>query len=212
MNTRTLRRMIPLLVLMGLMLGVLRAPIPQLQAQEVGTGEAVEALVEGGQAELEEHAEGGPLSIILRWVNLAILLGGLGYLLRKPAAEFFNARSNDITTGLERSRHAQNAATQRMADIEQRLSQLSVATAQIQSDARVSAETERDRIVADARAEAGRAVVQSQADVERLRQGMELEIREYIADNLIEVASSKLRSRLTEEDQGRMVRKAVERL
>ena len=77
----------------------------------------------------EEHREETPLSTVFKWFNAALLFGGLAYLLRKPAAEFFENRKKQITSGLERARDAQVSANARMDEIEQRLATLSAAVA-----------------------------------------------------------------------------------
>jgi len=167
---------------------------------------------EAGEEGEEAEEAGGPLAVALRWINFAILFGGLGYLLRQPAAEFFETRRQGILDGLEQSRAAQKDAADRSADVDGRLTRLSTEMADIASDAEESARKERDRIVADAKKEVDRALERSQSEVERLAGGMELEIRSLIADRVVQSAEEKLRSRLTEQDHGRMVRRAVDEL
>lgn len=172
------------------------------------TGQAVGATEEGEA--LESGAEEAtPLAILFRWVNFAILFGGLGYLLRKPAREFFEARHTEIRSGLERSRRAQEDAAKRMGDIESRLSQLSVELGEIRSAAEASAQSEGERIVADAKIEAARAVARSEVEIGRLARGMERQIREHIADQVIARAEARLRAGLSDDDRERMVRQAV---
>ena len=66
--------------------------------------------------------------------------------------------------------------------------------------------------MADAKKEVGRALERSQAEVDRLAGGMEMELRSLIADRVARSAEEKLRSRLTEQDHSRMVRRAVDEL
>src|SRR6266850_6876355 len=79
----------------------------------------------------QEHAEGAaaeheesPWLVVARWANFIALFGGLGYLLRKPMAEFFETRGKEIGSGLQRAQEAQATAQARMSDIEQRLARL----------------------------------------------------------------------------------------
>ena len=175
-------------------------------------GDAAQAEEFGAEAGEEGEEEGGPLAVVMRWINFAILFGGLGYLLREPAAEFFEARRQAILGGLEKSRAAQKDAAERLTDIDGRLSRLSTEMAGIGSDADESARQERTRIVADAKKEVDRALLRSQAEVDRLAGGMELEIRSHIADRVLQSAEEKLRARLTDPDRGRLVRRAVDEL
>jgi len=73
----------------------------------------------------EKSAEESPTQSIFKWVNLLLLLGAAGYMLKKPASEFFETRKREINSGLERARIAQEESARRMAEIEQRLGRLS---------------------------------------------------------------------------------------
>jgi F-type H+-transporting ATPase subunit b len=182
------------------------------QQEEGGAVQAEEFGAEAGEEGEAGEEEGGPLAVVMRWINFAILFGGLGYLLREPAAEFFEARRQAILGGLEKSRAAQKDAHERLTDIDGRLSRLSTEMAGIGSDAEESARLERTRIVVDAKKEVDRALLRSQAEVDRLAGGMELEIRSYIADRVVQSAEENLRARLTDQDRGRLVRRAVDEL
>ena len=186
-------------VFLTLMIGV--CPV---WAQEDEAAEEEAGLVE------EEHIDWSGL--LLRWVNFTILFGGLGYLLRQPAADFFKTRLGAIQSGLEGAREARADADQKMVGIESRLSRLSSELGQIRSDAEKSAEGERERIVADAKGEVTRALKQSQAEVDLLARRMEQEIRAQVADRVIERTEEQLRSRLSEADHERIVKRAVEEL
>ncbi len=204
--------MVLILVLAGLAGSMPAAVSVWAQVEEGGAAQAEEFDRAAGEEGEEAEEEGGPLAVALRWINFAILFGGLGYLLREPAAEFFEARRQAILGGLEKSRAAQQDAAERIAEVDRRLSRLSTELAGIGSEAEESARTERERIVADAKKEVARALERSQAEVDRLAGGMELEIRAHIADRVVQSAEEKLRSRLTEQDHGRMVRRAVDEL
>lgn len=190
-----MRRTFWLVILLAALLAV---ATPAL-AQEVG-----EPGVE------EEHAS--PLDVVFRWVNFIILFGGLGYLLRQPAAEFFETRRATILGGLERARAAQADADKRMSGIEGRLANLSEDLASIRSEAEASARSERDRIVADAKLEVDRALEQSREEVERMVRGLELEIRGHIADLVLVRAEQELRNRIDDQARGRLLGRALQEL
>ncbi len=185
-----------LVLLLGLVLGI--GPV---WAQEETVASEAEAAAE------EEH--GGVLDVVLRWLNVLVLFGGLGYLLRKPTAEFFEARRHAIQDGLGRARRAQEESDRKLAEIEARLTQLSAEAVQIQEDARASAETERARIVADGKLEVDRAMEQSRAEIERVARGFEQEIRAHLADLVIDGATARLRTQISEDAQKRIVSRAI---
>ena len=173
----------------------------------LGTG-SVWAQEEAGAAGAEGPADeehGSVRDVVFRWLNVAVLFGGLGYLLRKPASDFFEARRQAIQDGLGRAQEAQEESDRKLTDIEARLTQLSAEAAQIQEDAKAAAATERERIVADGRLEVNRAMEQSRAEIERLTRGVEQEIRAHMADLVIAAATERLRAQISEDAQRRIV-------
>ena len=202
-------RWLPVFLALAFVAAVLLAPGAISVSAQEGVEAAAAAEEFGGEAGAEE---GGLLALVMRWINFAILFGGLGYLLRQPVAEFFETRRQQILGGLEKSRAAQNDATRRIADIDGRLASLATEIAAIGVDADKSAHKERERIVADAKKEVGRALHRSEVEVDRVSGVMEAEIRAQIADHVVREAEEKLRSRMTDQDHGRLVRRAVEGL
>jgi F-type H+-transporting ATPase subunit b len=165
----------------------------------------------GEQAESEDHEE-SPLATVFRWANAAALFGGLAYLLRKPAAEFFENRRNQITTGLERAREAQAHANARMDEIEQRLSSLSSNISGLRSEAEREAGAEREKILAEAKREVDRVVEQSRQEIERVARSVERDIKEKVASSVVDRASKALRTQMTEDDQKRVVVRFIKKL
>jgi len=156
---------------------------------------------EGHSKSGEEHEE-NPL---WKWVNLLVLVGAVGYLLRKPAREFFETRKKDITSGLERARTAQEESSRRMNEIEKRLSQLSQEIASLRTQADTESAREREAILTDAKRDVERLVDQSRQEIDRIARGIERDIKGKIADAVIDRAGQKLETQMTEDDQKRVV-------
>ncbi len=165
-----------------------------------------------GEAAAEEHAAESPLTVVFRWVNFAILFGALGYLLRKPAREFFEGRSRDITSGLERASQAQQTAEQRIIDIEKRLGRLSVDIAALKTEAEQESAVEREKVIAEAKLEVERVVEQSRQEVQRFARTAEREIKESLAELVVDKAGNALRTEMTEDDQKRVIIRFIEKL
>jgi F-type H+-transporting ATPase subunit b len=167
---------------------------PFLRAQEAGE-----------HAKAGESAEESPMKVAWKWVNLLILLGGIGYLLKKPTLEFFEGRRKEITSGLERAKTAQEESAQRMAEIEKRLGRLSDEIASLRTQADAESAKEREKILADARRDVDRLVDQSRQEVDRIARGIERDIRAKIADAVVDRAGHALETQMTEDDQKRVV-------
>ncbi len=191
---------------LGLPLTFLLASTPAW-AQETGGQAGAEVEVHAAE---EEHES--PYAVVFRWMNFLILYGGLGYLLREPAAEFFESRRQSIQGGLERAEKAQADSSKKLAEIETRLAQLSSEADRICSEAKESAENERERIVAEAKMEADRILEQSRQEIQRLARGFQQEIRAHVADLVVARAETRLRSETSEADQKQSVLRFVRNL
>jgi len=153
----------------------------------------------------EKSAEESPTQSIFKWVNLLLLLGAAGYLLKKPASEFFETRKREINSGLERARIAQEESARRMAEIEQRLGRLSSEIAAMRAQADTESAKERENIIAETRRETERLVDQSRQEIDRIAHSIERDIKGRIADAVINRASHTLATQMTEDDQKRIV-------
>ena len=158
-----------------------------------------------------EHEESS-MAVVFRWVNFLILFGGLGYVLKKPAKEFFDNRRRDIAEGLNRAQAAQAAAQSRMDEIEQRLGKLSSDMSALRSQAEQESALDRDKIVAEAKAEVARVVEQSRQEIERVARGVERDIKENLADKVIDRAGQTLRTDMNEGDHKRVVVRFIKNL
>jgi F-type H+-transporting ATPase subunit b len=175
------------------------------------SGTAAFAQEEGGEQHEAEQEE-SPLATAFRWGNAILLFGGLAFLLRKPAREFFENRKKQIASGLERAKEAETEANARMDEIEQRLASLSADISALRSEAEREAATERDKILADAKREVARIVDLSRQEIERVGRTIEREIKEKVADSVVDRAGRTLQTQMTEDDQKRVVVRFIKKL
>ena len=161
---------------------------------------------------VEERHEESAVHLAARWVNFAILIGGLAYVLRKPMAAFFHTRRNDIITGLQRAQDAQASAKARMDEIEQRVASLGAEVSALRADADHESLLDREKILAEAKREVDRVLEQSRQEIERIARTVEREIKENVADQVIERAGNQLRTVMTQDDQNRVVLRFIKKL
>ena len=128
------------------------------------------------------------------------------------AMEFFDGRKAEIVNGLERAKRAQDEAKERMAELENRLGRLSAEIAAMKTQVDQEAASEKSRIVAEAQREVDRIVEQSRQEMERIAHGVQREIKESVADVVIDRASQKLQTKMTADDQKRVVGRFIKNL
>jgi len=173
-----------------------------------GTG----AYAQEKSGEAAEQKEESPLSTVFKWGNALILFGGLIYLLRKPAGEFFDNRRKQISSGLERAKEAQTSANARMDEIEQRLASMSADIAALRAEAERESAAEREKILGEAKRDVDRVVEQSRQEIERVARSIEREIKEKVADSVVKRAGNTLQTQMTEDDQKRVVVRFIKKL
>ncbi len=173
-----------------------------------GTSVFAQEREEKSEAQHEETA----FQVVSRLANFVVLFGGLAFLLRKPMGEFFATRRGDISSGLQRAQDAQADAQNRMDEIEQRLAHLSADVSALRSEAEREALTEREKILAEAKRDVERIVEQSKQEIDRIARTVEREIKENIADLVIDRAGNTLRSEITQDDQKRIVVRFIKTL
>jgi F-type H+-transporting ATPase subunit b len=160
----------------------------------------------------ESHHEESAFQIIARWANFAVLFGGLAYLLRRPMVEFFQNRRNEIKTGLQRAQDAQKTAESRMEEIERRLAHLAADVAALQEEAEKESLSDREQILAEARREVARVIEQSSQEIDRVAKALEHQIKEDLADLVIDRAGNTLRTEMTQDDQKRVIVRFIQKL
>jgi F-type H+-transporting ATPase subunit b len=99
-----------------------------------------------------------------------------------------------------------------MDEIERRLAHLTADMAALRSEAEKEALVEREKILAEARREVERVIEQSRQEIDRVARTVEREIKEKIADLVIDRASNTLRSEMTQDDQKRVIVRFIKKL
>jgi len=188
-----------ILTLIALSVAVCSMPTPGSAQAERG---------EGAHAQPEETT----FQLIARGANFVVLFGGLAYLLRKPMTEFFQTRRNEIASGLQRAQDAQDTAQARMDQIDQRLAQLTAAIAALRGEAQKESRADREKVLVEAKREVERVIEQSREEINRVARTVERQIKENIADLLIDRAGKTLRTEMTQDDENRVVFRFIKKL
>ncbi|HUY13753.1 MAG TPA: ATP synthase F0 subunit B [Terriglobia bacterium] len=146
------------------------------------------------------------------WLNFAILVGGLFYLLRKPLASYFSTRSVNILKGLEEGRKALEESGAKLKSVEQRLQRLNEDITALQAEAAKDMEAEAERMRRQAIVEAERASESARAQIEAATRAAKIELKAFAANQATEIAGQMVRGRLDRENQGKLVQRFFEGL
>jgi F-type H+-transporting ATPase subunit b len=162
---------------------------------------------EQGEAEPEP-----PHRMLYKVINFLILVLALGYLLRKPLAEFFSQRSQSIRKSLEEGRKALAASQERLSAIEARLGNLEAEIRGFKESAGQEMEAERRRLQQAAAEEAERTLAFARIQIEVATRAAKLELKRYTALEAVGLAQEIIRQRLDEPGHKRLVSRFVEGL
>ena len=152
-------------------------------------------------------AEGGELP---RIVNFAILLTVLVAVLRKPLADFLNAKTTQIREQLSEARSRETNAEVERKKTEELLAGLDREVQKAKQEAASAAQAEKERILRTAEQEAARlrtiARKEIEAEVEAGRRRLFAQATELSVD----LARKKIESSITDDDRNRLIDRSVD--
>lgn len=168
------------------------------------------------QAAIILAPEGGWLNVpgleIWRFINLAIFIAALVYILKSPLSEAFKTRREGIRRDLIRAKEERDAALAKLAEVEKRLESLGGEVALIKSEAERDAAEERERIALATAEEMKRLREQARREIETAGKAARYELRRFAAEKSVQMAEDVLRRDLRPEDDARLIRGYVQEL
>lgn len=142
-----------------------------------------------------------PDMLIWEVLNFLILAGVIGWLVAKQGTPRLAARSKGITEGLAAGEKAKAEADARAKAVQAKLANLEKEIASLRSDAKEEREREADRILRDTQAEIARMHHQAEQEIEAAGKQARREVQRAAAFLAIELAESKVRARMSPDEQ-----------
>lgn len=181
------------------------APGGHEQAGAGATPHEGTAAAHGGD---EAHEE-GPLAVVWRISNFALLVGLLWYFLKAPLATYLNNRSEQIRTELVQAERTRTEASARLAALEARVKALPQELAALRQRGTEEIAAEEARIREQAAAERERLLEQTRREIDARLRAARRELAEYAAELSVNVARDRLASTMTPEDHVRLMDRYV---
>ena len=136
-----------------------------------------------------------------KWVNFAILAGGLGYLISKHAPALFRERAAEIEKSIAESLRAKKDAEAQSAAVELRLTGLQQEIAGLRATAGAEIAAEGQRISRETEQRLQRIQEQSAQEIALMSRGLRDQLRRYSAQLALDLARDRIRAKLTPELQ-----------
>jgi F-type H+-transporting ATPase subunit b len=176
-----------------------RSPACAVLPGDDRTAVRASAWLQAGETSSSSHDE------IFKWINFLIMVGVLGYFLRKPLSDFFADRLDSIRQSLSQGRHAVEAAEAKLAEVERKLAQVEQEIAAFRADSEREMQAERERLKQTADAEGQRILEFAQVQIEAATRLAKAELKKYAAKQAVELAEQLLRQRMDEQARERLV-------
>lgn len=149
-------------------------------------------------------------ALLFDTINFILLVGGLGYILRKgiligkPIGQIFKDRSEEIRRGLEEGRKALEAARAQLHAAEEKLAKLESEIAALRDLAVSEIQTERDRLKKAAEEEAAKIAAFVRTEMESETRIAQMALKNFAAEQALSRAGDSLRARMSEAGHRRL--------
>jgi F-type H+-transporting ATPase subunit b len=167
---------------------------------------------EEGHAEKTASNLSPELQTILLWVNFAILAGFLAWLIRKYGVPFFEARSERIQREITEAAKIRKDAETSSADVDRRLANLQADLDALRAESRRELESLERQHGSKTSAEIARIQSNVEQEIAAAAKAARLELKRYSAELAIQLASEKIRGRMTPGAQEELVRDFLRQL
>jgi F-type H+-transporting ATPase subunit b len=155
-------------------------------------------------AESTGVTEHGP-DIFWGSLNLLLLAGGLGYLIKKYAGPYFAQRSVEIRKGIADAEAARAASDAKVAEVDRRLANLQTEIEALRMSAQQEGEADAQRVRRESAAEMAKIQSHVAEEIAAAGKSATLELRRYSADLALALAERKIAARMSPETQDRLV-------
>ena len=144
-----------------------------------------------------------------KFINLAIFIAIMVYLLKKPLSGAFKAKRDLIRAELIKAEEEKQAALAKLAEADSKLSELDSEAAKIVEKAKSDAGAESQRIAEQAEAEAKRLRDQANSEIERKTKQVLNELRRFSAEESVRLAEEKIRKSMDAKLDEKLVKAGI---
>ena len=145
-----------------------------------------------------------------KFINLAIFVAILVYLVKKPLSDAFRAKRDAIRAELIRAEEEKQAALAQLTTVEAKLASLEMEKATLLERAKAEAEEEKANILRQTESEIAKMREQAESEINRLAQQTRAELRRFSAEESVRLAEEKLRGRMNADNDAILVKASIQ--
>ncbi len=144
-----------------------------------------------------------------KFLNLAIFVALMVYVLKKPLGDAFKAKREEIRAELIKAEAEKQDALAKLTSIEARMSQLETEKTDILAKAKDEAAFEKKRLAEQTKIEVERLRQQTEGELARISKQSHAELRRMSANTTIELAEKKLRAQIDGNVDARLIKGSI---
>lgn len=144
-----------------------------------------------------------------KFINLAIFVALLIYLVKKPLGDAFKAKRDAIRAELIRAEEEKQAALKQLTSAEAKLAGLDNEKATVLKQANEEAEAERRRLAQQTESDIAKLKEQAGGEIARLQKQTLAALRRFSADESIRLAEAKLRAEIDTARDSQLVKNGI---
>jgi F-type H+-transporting ATPase subunit b len=137
-----------------------------------------------------------PAGMIFRWLNFALVFGGIAYLIAKHGGAFFSANARAISASIREGTAAKEEADRQLREVDAKIARLDQEIAELREAARRDSVAESDRLKASGLAEIEKINLAARAEVGATERAAKQELRVLAASLAVERAGGLISSRM----------------
>ncbi|MEO7673576.1 MAG: hypothetical protein ABIU09_05810 [Pyrinomonadaceae bacterium] len=162
-----------------------------------------------GFAEFYEKWFNYPGFELWKFINLAIFIGLMIYLLKKPLTEAFKTKREAIRAELIKAEEEKQAALSQLTSAEAKLAALDTEKANVLKKANEEAESEKRRLAEQTQAEVAKLREQTSGEISRLTKQTKAQLRRFSAEESIRLAEEKLRAQIDASKDAQLIKAGI---
>lgn len=145
-----------------------------------------------------------------RFINLAIFVGLLIYILKKPLSQTFKAKREVIRAELIKAEEERQSALQRLTETEAKLAGLDAEMTNIREKSAQEAAFEKSRITEQTQSDINKLQQQAESEINRTAQQAKTELRKFSAEESIRLAEEMIKSKIDANADARIVKTNIQ--
>lgn len=165
---------------------------------------------EGGTSHIWDTYFNYPGFQAWKFFNLAVFIGIIVYLVRKPLTGAFKAKREKIRAELIKAEEEKQAALARLTETEAKLARLDEEARSVREKSAQEAAAEKARILEQTEADVQKIRTQAENEIARNAQQARADLRRFSAEESIRLAEERIKSAMNSEADARLVKANIQ--